>query len=226
MRSRTLAALDAVGVCGFSGLFAASLWRLASAAGTGRAAAFLLLAAPLGIAIADLASGVVHWFGDTFLDEATPLVGAAWIKPFREHHRDPLAITRHDFFEVSGSNGLLLSFPLAFFWNWRPAADTAAEAMGGSILLWFCFALAITNQLHCWSHRPRVPRPVRRLQAWGLVLSPERHAGHHRGRHGQAFCVTTGWWNPFLDRTGVFSALEHRLDACRIDPRDPESFRP
>ena len=74
---------------------------------------FLVVAAVFaGYVGADFASGFVHWMGDTWGTFKTPLLGPVLIRPFREHHSDPEAITRHDFVETNGAN-CLISIPVA-----------------------------------------------------------------------------------------------------------------
>ena len=74
---------------------------------------WLLLAAFLsGFIMADWVSGFVHWLGDTWGRTDMPILGAALIRPFREHHVDQKAITRHDYIETNGSN-CMISVPVA-----------------------------------------------------------------------------------------------------------------
>jgi ubiquitin-conjugating enzyme E2 variant len=169
-------------------------------------------AALAGVCAADLATGATHWLFDRFFDETTLGVGPVFVRPFREHHRDPGAIARHGLLEVCG-NGALALAPL--LWACAVPARAFGRDLAATGLLSFALAgiaaAFATNLLHRWAHAERAPRAVRWLQRRRLVLPPDEHARHHRGAHDRAFCVTTGWMNPLLDALGVFEALEHAL---------------
>jgi len=172
--------------------------------------AAILIAAPLALLLADLASGVAHWFCDRFFDEDTPLIGPALIQPFREHHRDPLAMTRHGFLELNHPSCVAM-LPL-LIWTWLSDDSTISGAVGvfaASFLLGFTLSILFTNQVHCWAHADGVPHVVRRLQRARLMLSPEQHERHHR--NGSAYCVTAGWLNAPLDRFRVFERIERAM---------------
>ena len=64
----------------------------------------LLVALLLGVLCADFATGTVHWFCDSFFAADTPVVGRVLVAPFREHHVDPLSITRHGLLELHGNS--------------------------------------------------------------------------------------------------------------------------
>lgn len=211
-RPAWLGRVDRASVAAFVVAWSCVAVRIVGALEPAALVALCVVALPVAVGLADLASGLVHWFADRYLDPATPVLGPMLIEPFREHHRDPTAMTRHDFFEVSGNNGLA-TLPLA-------ALLLAAGLDGGDPLWWkaagvvaLAFSLAIfaTNQLHAWAHAGRPPGWVRRLQRRRLVLSPEAHARHHAHGHDRAYCVTTGWLNPLLDRTRAFPRLEAGL---------------
>jgi len=154
-----------------------------------------------GYAAADLVSGLAHWFCDQFLEEDTPLIGRAVIRPFREHHREPLAMTRHGFFELTGNSCLGLAPVLGL------AAGSRPGALVDAFVLAFAGGVAATNLLHKWAHATEAPRVVRWLQRRRLVLAPSAHAAHHRRGHAGAYCVTTGWLNPLADRLRLFDRL-------------------
>ena len=165
-----------------------------------------------GYLLSDFLAGSVHWVADRFFDPETPVLGPMLIAPFREHHEDALDITRHDFFEVSGNNALVTT-PLVVTIAALPAPIGFLPhfliVLGASLTL----ALFVTNQFHSWAHSPSPPRLVRRLHDLGLILTPARHARHHRHNHDRAYCVTSGWLNPLLDRVRFFERMERIVDA-------------
>lgn len=199
---------------------ATALWltlaaRLIDGGGfAGRVLWLTAIGATAGYLAGDLMSGVVHWFCDTFFEETTPLVGRVLILPFREHHRDPLAMTRHGFAEIAGNSCLALLPLLALVAALPAPVRPAWLAVYGGLLV-FSLVAVLTNQLHKWAHSAAVPGFVPQLQATGLILRPQRHAAHHRTQ-AEAYCVATGWMNPSLDRLGFFPRLERALVALGL----------
>ena len=153
---------------------------------------FSPLAALVGLALADLLTGTVHWFGDTIGRESWPWIGTHFVRPFREHHADPLDITRHDFVERNGNNAIVTIVPLVAVF-----LLSGHLALGAQVAL---LAILATNQLHHWAHVQDAPRMVRALQRLRLILPPSEHQRHHSGAFDRAYGVTNGWANPLLDR--------------------------
>ena len=156
---------------------------------------WLPLAALCGWLLADLFSGLVHWGLDSFGSVRTPVLGPAFIRPFREHHAEPEAMTRHDFIEVNGASclGCLpILLVLIFF---------SLNSFIHSILVFFCAGILLTNQCHKWAHMPFEKNAflIRKLQATGLVLRPSEHAKHHTPPYNSHFCTANGWLNGALN---------------------------
>jgi len=145
-----------------------------------------------GYLAADLVSGLVHWFSDTYFEERTPVIGRLLIQPFREHHRDPAGITRHGAAELTGNSALAL-LPVML---WGPPESGVL----GVWILSFALSLMATNVIHRWAHAGEVNGVVRALQRARLILPPEHHARHHAGDHRSAYCITSGWCDWLLDR--------------------------
>jgi hypothetical protein len=184
----------------------------------------ILLTLLLGVIVSDFMSGFLHWFFDTFLEITTPVIGPHLVGPFREHHVDPLAMTRHSFLESAGNScmGFLPLFILV--WIFAPSAP---QSQGGTwgywFLLAFSFALTATNQLHAWAHSPKPPAIARWLQAMRLAVTAEQHAPHHVAPHTNCYCVTTGWVNGTADGLGVFRFLEKVFVGLGVPLKAPTS---
>ncbi len=212
MSGRAVRAVEggAIAVAALAWLALATRWLHAAAFG----AELLLLPAALGAGViaSDLLSGLVHFACDRFGSAHTPIVGRAFIAPFREHHRDPQAIARHGFRERNGNNALALLPCMAIAHAALPEGSIRASGtLAYAALLAMFGALAWTNEVHAFAHGSRAPRVVRTLQRAGLLLSRAAHHRHHDGDHDRAYCITTGWCNAVLDRTRFWSTLERAL---------------
>jgi len=213
------------GLCGFAILLALPLAAVQLltlfAALDARSALPALLAALLGVLAADAVTGLVHWACDTWGDEQTPYFGPSLIRAFREHHRDPRAMLEHDWIEVNREPAIAATAALLLLL--LPGAQRALEGHAAlqAFLCFFIAYSALANQLHRWSHVPRPPLAVRGLQRCGLILSPTRHARHHRAPYIGAYCISTGWLNPVLDLAGFWRLLERGVTRFTgIPPRD------
>ena len=176
-----------------------------------------------GVILADAVSGFVHWFCDTFFEEKTPLIGPRLIASFREHHRDPLAMTRHGFLELNGTNCIALTPILAVSWWFGPVEPQSDGArFSSALMLSFSATIMATNQFHRWAHQPNPPFVARVLQRCGLALSSAHHARHHAPPHRSAYCVTNGWTNGLADHFLVFAYFERLFVAMGVPRRASE----
>jgi len=201
-------------VVSFELLFALGAWDLTAALTQPSALVAALGGAALGWLAADFGSGLVHWLCDRFGDERTPLVGPLVIAPFREHHVDPQILARKDFYAATSSNAWI-ALALLGLWLWLGDGEPGPErACAGSFALTLAAAVFLTNTFHQWAHQAEPPRAARWLQRLHLAIPPERHALHHVGGD-TAYCVTTGWCNPTLDRWRFFPRLERAFARLR-----------
>ena len=149
--SRTERFVESLGIGLFLSLVACSSAQIAGTFSEPGNILLVLTTFLWGALGADFLTGIVHWAADTWGRPTWPIVGNAFIRPFREHHSDPKAITRHDFVETNGAN-CLVSLPalVAAIFLFQPTTMRLAQA--SSITSLFVWAFA-TNQFHKWAHQ-------------------------------------------------------------------------
>jgi ubiquitin-conjugating enzyme E2 variant len=205
--SRGIRAMEIGAIVSFVSLEAALVYRLWGNAYVGP---WLVLSALLlGYLAADFVSGFVHWMGDTWGSTDMPVLGKAFIRPFREHHVDEKAITRHDFVETNGNN-CLVSLPVAILALVMPHGNPGwvfASASLGAMIFW----VMATNQFHKWSHEEEPPALVGFLQRVHLVLPPAHHQIHHTAPYNKYYCITVGWLNKPLTLIHFFPLAERLI---------------
>lgn len=176
----------------------------------------VVAAAFCGIITADFGSGFVHWAADTWGSVDSPIVGKNFLRPFREHHIDPTSITRHDFIETNGDN-FMVAIPiltkLAYNFLAKSSADIHQDFPMSAYLFLCSFFVAMTNQIHKWSHTYwGLPKWVLFLQNHHIILPRRHHRIHHVAPHETYFCITTGWLNWPLEIIRFWSTLENIIE--------------
>jgi plasmanylethanolamine desaturase len=155
----------------------------------------------LGYATADFLSGVVHFLFDNFGSPDTPVLGQKFIKPFRDHHDDPTAMTHGDAISVNADNCLAC---LPFLVPVVVLLDFGSHPYFGSFFVSLLFFVMVTNQLHKWAHMADRPMFVNWLQQRHIVLSVDHHQRHHTAPFNSNYCITWGILNPVLERIGFW----------------------
>jgi sterol desaturase/sphingolipid hydroxylase (fatty acid hydroxylase superfamily) len=167
-------------------------------------AATALTALVLAFLTADLLSGLVHFLCDNLGSPDTRLIGHKFIKSFRDHHVDPLEITRGDVITANG-DAVLLCLPVlvpSSLW-----IDADENLFAASYVLSLVSFVSFTNEVHRRAHMPEPGRLHRWLQATGVVLTPARHRRHHTPPFDTTYCIVSGVLEPLLDRVGFWPRL-------------------
>ncbi len=174
----------------------------------------------LGVVLADIASGFVHWFEDTYGNPKWPIIGKWVIEPNIVHHEDPLRFTKGPFLR---RNQAVFGIALVF------AGLFALTDSLNVLTVTFLIAGSYANEAHRWAHLPThaVPKAIRALQHVGLLQSAQHHWAHHRKGFNTHYCSLTNMMNPFLDGLHVFRLIEGVLEGLfRIKPRyDREAYQ-
>lgn len=202
--------LEFCSVAVFAVLMGFMLYRLQRAFDLRANAMLIGVAFFLSMIVADLISGLVHWLADTWGTVDVPILGPTLVKNFREHHSDPKALTRKGLVETNGDNCMIL-IPAQVGALFIPLAEGRVEWMFFYVfVLFFTFWIMVTNQIHKWAHMEeyQLNAFVRFLQWSRIALPRHEHQIHHTIPFESHYCITNGWMNGLLARTGFYRKLE------------------
>ncbi len=163
----------------------------------------------LGMCVADLLSGIVHWAADSWGRATMPVLGKRLLHPFRVHHVNPADFLRRHWIDTNGDVATIVSAVLASAY-----AIPLQHAAGQSALLFVVAVASITlptNQVHQWAHMRHPPRVIGWLQSGGVLLSHQQHARHHDPPYVTNYCIALGWCNGMLVKFRFFPRLERLI---------------
>lgn len=180
--------------------------------------------------IADVITGIIHWWQDHYLlDDSKYKIFASISKDNTLHHSKPEAMGYLPMWQnvnTSAPYGLIAALILFL--------------VGAPLIVWLSiFFSSFGNLVHRFAHVPRnkVPVVIQWLQMAGLFISAKHHSVHHREvtissrqkpiislirkeNSNTRFCPMTNWMNPVLDFIKFFPFLEYVLRLAGIHTID------
>lgn len=214
--------LEHVMTYAFPFLCAAIFYLAARELGWLSLAVVIVVGVPVAWVLADLVSGLVHWFADTYGSDDTPLFGPWLIKPFRQHHQYARDICTHNLVLTIGNSCTVAApFQAGLLYLLLSDEDVSfTKAAFSFVFNLFAMAMVATNVLHKWAHSEKTNWAISRLQRTRVFLSPAHHHLHHTQPFDSNYCITNGWLNPLLERIRFFRSLEATLSAIGIKPNE------
>lgn len=150
----------------------------------------LILQIIIGLLLADLISGIIHWAQDKYGNPDWPIVGPIFAD-VQMHHEKPLKFLDNSFLK---RNGVTAIVSITLF--------SILVGLFGFHLFLLVAALigAFANEIHAYAHRKDNPKWVTYLQRFGILLSPMSHAKHHKDFNQNYFAITS-WLNWLWTKT-------------------------
>jgi len=167
----------------------------------------LALYIPLGLLLADMFSGLLHWATDTWFDEP---FGGRLIRVGREHHVKPRYLLHYGFRDYGSYAAwpVLIVFGPLIVLQTFVLAPSALNIAGVAISFATTATMYFSVYAHRLGHQNSKSRAILFLQRYHLILSPHHHGIHHRGNHDIHYCVIFGWGNYILDPIKFWRGLE------------------
>ena len=175
--------------------------------------------------LADILTGAVHWFEDTYMDSFSLNFLNSIAEENDLHHRKPTAMLLSSGF-TNIRSAVAVGWPLAFILWWYSFP----------IVVWLIpFFSSFGNLIHRWAHKPKKQLPfwIKAIQKTGLFISHEHHQKHHASmgdlipKHlaRKKFCPMTNWLNPWLDLIHFWDILEFMISMFGLHPTRKKYLR-
>lgn len=158
----------------------------------------------LGWLLADLLTGIYHWWQDRIAKPTWPILGSWLVAPAQLHHAEPLVFTLNTFMQRNRAS-IIAAAVIAALWWWAfgPSVCMVMTAVGG----------ALSNEVHRYTHEPRKAHPILRvMQDIGIIQSPKGHSRHHRPPQTTDYFPLTDWLNPIAEAIDLWPRLERLFD--------------
>lgn len=148
------------------------------------------------ILVADLLTGIFHWWEDRYGNPDWPIIGKYIIHPNIKHHQDPMFFCNGNYWTRNWTTlipSLIVSFIFYtigyYFW---------------------CLVFIIasqSNEIHCWEHA-KTNRFIKFLQKNYILQNKKTHSLHHKRPYDTNYCVITMIVNPILNKIYFWEYLE------------------
>jgi hypothetical protein len=153
----------------------------------------IAIAIPPTLFAADLFSGFVHKYLDSWSSESGPLGEAA--RAFRLHHENPDGMSENTYLENTGDTAKILA-PLFGVVAAAPLLGVHVDPVAGTSSMIFLTTLINAQIFHAEAHAKTPSKFFKFLQDSRLALSKEQHLQHHRPPFADDFSSVNGWSNP------------------------------
>jgi hypothetical protein len=166
----------------------------------------IILQIILGFLLADVVTGIFHWFEDSYLDYCVdiPIVGRI-AKDNELHHYFPRTIVSCSYWE-----NMRVTFPLTITILIILYLLNRSLFKNIYLISSFAFFCITSNLLHRFSHMRECEnnRFTIFLQNTGILCSHKHHLIHHTINTGR-YCVMSEYSNHILDSIYFWRALEY-----------------
>ena len=175
----------------------------------------------IGFLLADLLTGMAHWFEDSYLGYCNdlPILGTI-AKDNELHHYFPRSILAYSYLEhlTFAMPMTLTAVGLLFVLN------RSAFRKYFVCILTFTFFSSIANIMHRFTHMRdcETNSVFKHMQKIGVFCSHDHHSIHHTSFSSEKYCVISEYNNYILDHFKFWSFLEYLIYiVTNIKPNRP-----